>query len=39
MVIRNWRDVTPVVGHHSKLIWSIFRAKDREGVYEDSGVL
>ena len=31
MVIRNWRDVTPVVGHDTKIIWSIFRAKGREG--------
>ena len=35
MVIRNWRDVTPVVGHQSKLIWSLFRAKSAEGLSED----
>ena len=39
MVIRNWRDVTPVVGHDTKIIWSIFRAKGREGVGEKEGVL
>ena len=39
MHIRNWRDVGPVVGHDAKLIWSLFRAKDREGVDEDTGVL
>ena len=39
MHIGNWRDVGPVVGHDAKLIWSLFRAKDREGVDEDTGVL
>lgn len=39
MVIRNWRDVTPVVGHDTKIIWSLFRAKGREGVGEKEGVL
>tara|TARA_A100001037_G_C14991609_1_gene562866 strand:+ start:338 stop:703 length:366 start_codon:yes stop_codon:yes gene_type:complete len=39
LVIRNWRDVTPVVGHQSKLIWSLFRAKSAEGLSEDEGVL
>ena len=39
MVIRNWRDVTPVVGHDTKIIWSIFRPKGREGVWEKQGVL
>jgi len=27
MVIRNWRDELPTVGHNGKLIWSIFRAR------------
>lgn len=27
MVIRNWRDAQPTVGHNGKLIWSIFRAR------------
>jgi len=39
LVIRNWRDVTPVVGHQSKLIWSIFRAQRTEGLDEHEAVL
>ena len=39
MVIRNWRNVTPVVGHESKLIWSIFRAQSAEGLDENEAVL
>ena len=39
MVIRNWRNVTPVVGHESKLIWSIFRAQSAEGRDENEAVL
>ena len=39
MVIRNWRNVTPVVGHESKLIWSIFRAQSAEGREENEAVL
>ena len=31
MVIRNWRDVTPYVGHETKLIWPIYRSKGAEG--------
>ena len=27
MVIRNWEEVTPYVGHETALIWPIFRAK------------
>ena len=27
MVIRNWQDATPTVGHETALIWSIFRQK------------
>ena len=39
LVIRNWRNVTPVVGHESKLIWSIFRAQSAEGLDENEAVL
>lgn len=39
MVIRNWRDVTPVVGHQSKLIWSLLRAKSGKNCTENEGVL
>ena len=39
LVIRNWRNVTPVVGHESKLIWSIFRAQSAEGREENEAVL
>ena len=39
MVIRNWRNTTPVVGHQSKLIWSIFRAQSAEGLSADEAVL
>lgn len=39
MVIRNWRNVTPVVGHQSKLIWSIFRAQSTAGLDENEAVL
>ena len=39
MVIRNWRNATPVVGHQSKLIWSIFRAQSAEGLSADEAVL
>lgn len=27
MVIRNWRQATPTVGHETALIWSIFRGQ------------
>ena len=37
MVIRNWRDVTPYVGHETKLIWPIYRYKGAEGKsYEEA---
>jgi len=37
MVIRNWRDAVPTVGHDAKLIWSIFRARGTEGLsYEQA---
>lgn len=32
MVIRNWRNAIPSVGHDTKLIWSIFRGKGTEGL-------
>ena len=28
MVIRNWRDQPPTVGHNSALIWSLLQSKD-----------
>jgi len=37
MVIRNWRDEIPVVGHNAKLIWSLFRGKGTPGLtYEQA---
>jgi len=37
MVIRNWRDAIPYVGHDSKLIWPIFREKGTESLsYEEA---
>jgi mannose-6-phosphate isomerase-like protein (cupin superfamily) len=30
MIIRNWRDAIPYVGHESKIIWPIFTGSDRE---------
>lgn len=32
MVIRNWRDAIPYVGHHSKIIWRILTRSGRENV-------
>ena len=32
MIIRNWRDAVPYVGHNSKIIWSILTRYDRESV-------
>ena len=31
MVIRNWTDVTPYVGHETAIIWPIFVARGAEG--------
>ena len=31
VVIRNWRDETPYVGHESAIIWPIFRARGTAG--------
>ncbi len=39
MVICNWRDVTPVVGHKSAIIWSIFREKGAPEKTEDEAPL
>ncbi len=30
MIIRNWRDAIPYVGHESKIIWPIFTCLGRE---------
>ena len=35
MVIRNWKDAAPVVGHESALIWSTFRQKGAAGLTEE----
>ena len=32
MIIRNWRDAVPYVGHNSKIIWPILTRSDRENV-------
>ena len=37
--IRNWRDCTPVVGHESAIIWSIFRAHDAPGLPPEEAVM
>ena len=39
MVIRNWRDVTPTVGHKSAIIWSIFSAKGTAGLTDEEAPL
>ena len=35
MVIRNWKDAMPYVGHETALIWPIFRQKGSEGLSEE----
>jgi mannose-6-phosphate isomerase-like protein (cupin superfamily) len=32
MIIRNWRDAIPYVGHNSKIIWPIFTRTGRENA-------
>ena len=32
MVIRNWSDVTPYVGHETAIIWPIFRGQGSAGL-------
>ena len=39
MVIRNWRDAVPSVGHDTKLIWTIFRGKGAEGLSDEEAPL
>lgn len=39
MVIRSWRDARPYVGHDTKIIWSIFRAKGSQGTSPEEGCL
>ena len=34
MVIRNWEEVTPYVGHETALIWPIFRGKGTKDLGE-----
>ena len=37
VIIRNWKDVTPVVAHDNAIVWSIFRAKGSGGQpYEEA---
>ena len=39
MVIRNWRDAIPYVGHESAIIWPVLRAKGSEGLSEEEAPL
>ncbi len=39
MVIRNWRDETPYVGHNAAIIWSLLRPANVEGEKRDLNVL
>ena len=39
MVIRNWRDATPYVGHETAIIWPIFRGKGSPGLSEEEAPL
>jgi mannose-6-phosphate isomerase-like protein (cupin superfamily) len=39
MVIRNWRDETPYVGHNAAIIWSLLRPADVEGEKRDLNAL
>ena len=39
MVIRNWKEVTPTVGHETAVIWSIFRGKGSEGLSREEAPL
>ena len=39
MVIRNWRDEKPEVGHGFALIWSLFRARGIPGLSEEQAPL
>ena len=37
IVIRNWKDVTPVVAHDNAIVWRIFGARGTGGAtYEDA---
>jgi quercetin dioxygenase-like cupin family protein len=39
MVIRNWKEAIPVVGHETAIIWSIFRGKGSEGLTDKEAPL
>jgi mannose-6-phosphate isomerase-like protein (cupin superfamily) len=39
MVIRNWREVTPTVGHESAVIWPIFMAVGTAGLTDEEAPL
>ena len=32
MIIRNWRDATPYVGHNSAIIWQVLTSADRKNA-------
>lgn len=39
MVIRNWRNVTPYVGHETAVIWPIFRTKNASNLTPEEAPL
>ena len=39
MVIRNWSDVTPYVGHETAIIWPIFRGQGSAGLSPEEAPL
>ena len=39
IVIRNWRDATPVVAHESAIIWRLLDEKGKDGVPHDEAPL
>ena len=39
MVIRNWRNVTPYVGHETAVIWPIFRTKNASDLTPEEAPL
>jgi glyoxylate utilization-related uncharacterized protein len=39
MVIRNWKDAVPTVGHETAIIWSIFRGQGAPGLSAEEAPL
>ncbi len=39
MVIRNWKEATPYVGHETAIIWPIFVAKGAQGLTAEEAPL